>query len=885
VARGPADLISTDFMLMTFPRLVLALSVFLQVSVVACPQDTGAFDRRQACLDLAGSLRLLCVAVHPGDEAARVLARYRKGKGVRTTTAFATGGEGGENAAGPELWEELRVVRMKEAEAAARVLGAETRYLQLKDFGFTRGAEEALERWGEDATREKLVRVIREARPHVVIMRGPITKQADGKRQALFKVLQDAIRDASDATKFDDLLQEQLYPWAVRRFFVTSAKEGATAAVDVGQRDPVLGSSYAEIGESARACHRSQGFEARPPEALPGMVYFRRVLPRPEGSEKNAEKNAVKNADDKKPEDENATPDLFEGLVGYDQQELELKEKVNFEHAFKVERKLCDTGQQLLELGPDDPRARALLIDALKALNKLNEKPLANRDLKIGEWFEEKGYQDFFRRRANELSEAVRECLRIGVSVRGESDAEDGLAADQRFPVDVKVTTDTAHEITNLGVRLEQSVSFAKTYVEQRNRVLTRDTPVFAYFKVKVLENAPPTRPETDYFRRLHRFLPGMRGILDGRIDDQLFAFIVNVDTPAVVAPVQLRARPARVLGRLEAAAREGIAVVVDFRAQGPLYVYGGRPEKEPLRFKLWITAPDQVRVEPSVAVVENWRSGKPSFHSFRFFPKGAVAGGTVTVHAQRILATSPEELAGRDYTTKVPFSVADCAVTPGVRTGVIAGHDQALVDGLKGLGIPVRVLDERVEQALLFSRAEDRIDTLFVGWRALEARPGVYDISARLLEEFVGKRGGVLVILCQRPEVWNLDGDHPRMTPFPLALGSERIYDETAPVEILAPKHPLMTTPNAIGAESFAGWAQERGHDFPSDVDSRYRRLLRITSPAGGTPLDTGLLVAEHGRGRVVYTSLALSRQLRAGVPGAFALLANLAGFRSGKE
>jgi hypothetical protein len=228
---------------------------------------------------------------------------------------------------------------------------------------------------------------------------------------------------------------------------------------------------------------------------------------------------------------------------------------------------------------------------------------------------------------------------------------------------------------------------------------------------------------------------------------------------------------------------------------------------------------------------------------------------------------------------------VVDCAVAPAVRTGIIAGHDQALVDGLEGLGVPVRVLDEKLEEAFLFARPEDRIDTLFVGRRALEARPGAYDFSERLVEDFVRKRGGVLVFLGQRPKAWNLDRDNPKMLPFPLELGRKRIYDENATVEILDPKHPLMTTPNRIETGSFAGWVQERGHHFPSDADSRYRRLLRIASPAEGTTLDSGLLVADYGKGAVVYTSLALSRQLRAGVPGAFALLANLAGFRGAKQ
>ena len=51
---------------------------------------------------------------------------------------------------------------------------------------------------------------------------------------------------------------------------------------------------------------------------------------------------------------------------------------------------------------------------------------------------------------------------------------------------------------------------------------------------------------------------------------------------------------------------------------------------------------------------------------------------------------------------------------------------------------------------------------------------------------------------------------------------------------------------------------------------------IFRAADP-GEAPLAGGLLVARHGRGRYVYTGLAFFRQLPAGVPGAYRLLANL--------
>ncbi len=62
----------------------------------------------------------------------------------------------------------------------------------------------------------------------------------------------------------------------------------------------------------------------------------------------------------------------------------------------------------------------------------------------------------------------------------------------------------------------------------------------------------------------------------------------------------------------------------------------------------------------------------------------------------------------------------------------------------------------------------------------------------------------------------------------------------------------------------------------FPSEWDARFTPLLACGDP-GEAPLKGGLLVAQDGRGYVVYTGLAFFRQLPAGVPGAYRLFANL--------
>jgi hypothetical protein len=102
------------------------------------------------------------------------------------------------------------------------------------------------------------------------------------------------------------------------------------------------------------------------------------------------------------------------------------------------------------------------------------------------------------------------------------------------------------------------------------------------------------------------------------------------------------------------------------------------------------------------------------------------------------------------------------------------------------------------------------------------------------------------------------------------------RVTDESAPVRLLEPTHPVFTTPNRIADADFGGWVQERGLYFAETWDARYTPLLETGDP-GTQPLRGGLLAAKVGQGTYVYTGLAFFRQLPEGVPGAWRLFANL--------
>jgi hypothetical protein len=160
--------------------------------------------------------------------------------------------------------------------------------------------------------------------------------------------------------------------------------------------------------------------------------------------------------------------------------------------------------------------------------------------------------------------------------------------------------------------------------------------------------------------------------------------------------------------------------------------------------------------------------------------------------------------------------------------------------------------------------------DVVVIGIRAFNVRK---DLASHLPELFAYvEAGGNLIEQYNNPNGLQTN----QLAPFQLRLSQERVTDETAAVTLLAPDHPVLTTPNKITSADFEGWVQERGLYFPNQWDEHFTPILACSDP-GEAPLRGGLLVAKLGKGYFVYTGLAWFRQLPAGVPGAYRLFANL--------
>ena len=208
-----------------------------------------------------------------------------------------------------------------------------------------------------------------------------------------------------------------------------------------------------------------------------------------------------------------------------------------------------------------------------------------------------------------------------------------------------------------------------------------------------------------------------------------------------------------------------------------------------------------------------------------------------------------------------------DLRVDPGLIVGYVMGVGDEVPAAIGQLGASVQLLSE----SDLASGDLARFDTIVTGTRAYAVRADLRAHNVRLLDYV--KAGGNLVVLYNTPEF-----TPETLAPYPAALpqDAEEVCEERAPVEILAPDDPLLSHPNRIGVTDFEGWIEQRGSKFFASWDPRYAALLS-THDRGQPPQRGGMLHARVEQGHYTYMAYALHRQLPAGVPGAYRLLANL--------
>jgi hypothetical protein len=207
----------------------------------------------------------------------------------------------------------------------------------------------------------------------------------------------------------------------------------------------------------------------------------------------------------------------------------------------------------------------------------------------------------------------------------------------------------------------------------------------------------------------------------------------------------------------------------------------------------------------------------------------------------------------------------ADAQVSPNLKIGYLPSFDETLEVSLKSLGVDARELS--VAEVAKGELSE--FTTIILDNRAYEAHRDLVPLNNRLLKYV--EDGGTLLVFYHKTNEFR-----SQLAPYPITVGNDRVTEEDAPINILQPRHVLLNSPNRITQADFANWVQERGLYYPSQWDSHYTALL-ASHDKGEAPLNGGLLVAQHGKGNYIYTSMVWYRQLREGVPGGYRFFANL--------
>jgi LmbE family N-acetylglucosaminyl deacetylase len=240
-----------------WPLILVALLVI----VPPVHSEADKAELHQALLDLTSPWTVICVAAHPDDEDGSTLTILRRKYGIHTVSLFSTFGEGGQNAVGPELYEDLGVIRARETMAAAEVQGSEPHFLGFRDFGFSKSAEETFRAWGEQELLRRMVLQIRLLRPDVIITNHDTTS-GHGHHQATGRTVLAAVDAAADPKQFPEQLAHAGV-WQVQRLFVRLRGDAAAGAqiitLDPNETDPVRGTTYAQQALAGLHKHATQG--------------------------------------------------------------------------------------------------------------------------------------------------------------------------------------------------------------------------------------------------------------------------------------------------------------------------------------------------------------------------------------------------------------------------------------------------------------------------------------------------------------------------------------------------------------------------------------------------------------------------------------------------
>jgi LmbE family N-acetylglucosaminyl deacetylase len=811
----------------------LTLSILLAVSVVGVAQDQPALNSAEIFLRIKKLKVLGCalyIAAHPDDENSRLIPYLAQDRLLRTGYLSMTRGDGGQNLIGDEQGVELGLIRTQEMLAARRIDGAEQFFTRAFDFGFSKSTEEALRIWDKEKILSDVVWVIRKFRPDVLITRFPEDSRAGhGHHSASAQLAHEAFFAAGDKTKFPEQFQYGVEPWKPTRIVWNSFNFGPglnttsedQLKINVGIYNPILARSYGEIAADSRSQHKTQG-GALTRSRGETYEYFSPVAGEP------AHKDLLEgiNLGWSRVEGGSAIEPLIDRLIQTYSLEHPEKSVPGLVALYQTIQQLKDgywKGQKLKEVQQ--------LVEACSGL------------------FLEAVVHNPYLVQGGSIPVSVALIAQLPVQASGEEIQIEGwdslyhtaLEPNKNYFLSPVIAVAPAHAITQPYWLVADMDPGHYNVSDQALIGLAQSPPAFiARFRIRV-------EGQDFWFSRSlqYKYTDPVRGEL--------------YEPVTVIPPVTGQMAPELVL--FPALVEKSLELYVKSQPKRPEDLQISLTNSQ----RMQLTQKENLR---NAYIRYGVRPLSPSTQVFFSSLQQQVGGKELDIPELRTI--SYNHIPRIDYfrPARTKIVVADVK-TAGKRIGYIDGAGDKVREALEQMGYEVTLLNERdvnPDNCRQF-------DAILTGVRAYNVHPWLTE-KFDVLMDYVHQGGNLIVQYNTGSNM--IGGARANISPYPLAISRGRVTDEQAAVRFLLPDHPVLNFPNTIGPQDFDGWIQERGIYFAEPVDSHFQAILAMKDP-GEQEQQGSLIVADYGAGKFVYTGLVFFRELPAGVPGAYRLMANI--------
>ena len=786
-------------------------------------------------LNVLGSV--LYVGAHPDDENNALLPYLANEKLYRTAYLSLTRGDGGQNLIGDEQGVELGLIRTQELLAARKVDGAEQFFTRAYEFGYSKSSDEALRIWDREKILSDVVWVIRQFQPDVIIKRFPPTRGGHGHHSASAILADEAFTAAADPKRFPEQFKYGVKPWQAKRIMWNTFNFGGTNTtsedqlkVDIGGYNSLLGKSYGEMGGEARTMHKSQG-EGRPRRRGQSFEYFVTTSGEP------------------------AKTEIMDGVISD-------WKRINGGDA--VQSMINNIIQNYK---PDAPELSVLSL--IKLYQSIKVLPGSN-------WRNKK---------LDEVQQLIEECSALYV---------EATSSQQRV-----VQGDTLRISFFLNERKAVNVTFKNIKLENFDSAFSIPLPANQNVTIaKTLSVAPDKKISQPYWLE-YPLVGGTFEVRDQTMigkaeNDPSFEAIFLVNIAGEDFTIK-RAVQYRVIDPVKGDMYQPIPVLpkVELNYTKDNFIsLNNSPVKVEAKIKSNETN-DAGSLQLYQQYSKNWKwnEGHSSLNSIPETSKEKYWTGTFSSQSKETNTTEEIKLRTSDgkydgYTKTIAYDhIPTITYFPkakanlvkldvkiiGKKIGYIIGAGDKVPQALEAMGYEVKTLSE----ADITDDNLKQFDAIITGIRAYN----IYEYLSNkndVLMRYVQNGGNLIVQYLKSNQVGS---KRVKVGPYPFTIDAgSRVTEEDAKVNFLLPDHPALNYPNKITQKDFEGWVQERSTYQVSQMDEHYQTPLGMNDK-DEKQSNGSLAIAKYGKGNFVYASLVFFRQLPAGVPGAYRLMANLIG------